>query len=226
MCVFLLFFFSLHCIGWFLWEKGKIDRKVLVEYITSGFCQKYHLATFLLSLTCRLWFVDTIISMHGYQYAAGHIRVPLHYTIFLNPPLELCVRVCVCSFLRGINKILKKIIYLRNGRINTNWIAIKWLHLPDDGDGNDKTAADGTYLCWYVHSFVPPNVDVEMDQLIESSYPVRLIRLLHQLLRSDRLKFLLRWAEDWAIVESHYFDCHFGFGLCSLFDLVQSMFYR
>lgn len=121
-CVFLFFFFSLNCIVWFLWEKGEIDRKELVEYITSGFCQKYHLATFLLSLTCRLWFVDTIISMHGYQYAAGHIRVPLHN--FLNPPLELCVHVCVCSFLRGINKILKKIIYLRNGRINTDWTAI------------------------------------------------------------------------------------------------------
>lgn len=58
-------------------------------------------------------------------------------------------------------------------------------HLPDvandgDEDASDRSAADdGTYLYWRVHNFVPPDVDVEMVWLIESSYPNRLNRLLH-----------------------------------------------
>lgn len=52
-------------------------------------------------------------------------------------------------------------------------------NLPDDGDANDKTVVDGTYWCWHAHNFEPPNVDVETGQLIESSYPIRLNRLLH-----------------------------------------------
>lgn len=55
-------------------------------------------------------------------------------------------------------------------------------YLPDgddDDDADDKSVADCTYLCWRVHNFVPPDVDVEMVWLIESSYPNRLNRLLH-----------------------------------------------
>lgn len=44
---------------------------------------------------------------------------------------------------------------------------------------DDRPVADRTYLCSHGHNFVPPDVDVGMVWLIESSYPNRLNRLLH-----------------------------------------------
>lgn len=55
----------------------------------------------------------------------------------------------------------------------------KKLYLPGDGV-SDTMTVDDTYLYLDVqHNFVQLNVDVEMVLLIESSYPNRLIHLLH-----------------------------------------------
>lgn len=64
---------------------------------------------------------------------------------------------------------------------SNNNINRREFYLPDD-DGDDvdgRSVGDRTHLCSHAHSFVPPDVDVEMVWLIESSYPNRLNRLLH-----------------------------------------------
>lgn len=54
-----------------------------------------------------------------------------------------------------------------------------YIDSPDDGADDDRMAGDDTRCHCCVHNFGPLNVDAETDQPIESSYPVRLDRLLH-----------------------------------------------
>lgn len=102
----------------------------------------------------------------------------MFYLHFDQIDRKIIAKIQLRHILQEISNSALENIRVENIQHNLNIIKLENLYSLDGDDG--KVVDDGTHLDYHVpHNFVPLNVDVEMGQLIVSSYPIRLNRLLH-----------------------------------------------